>query len=126
MILDSLVGIPFRWGGMDRRGCDCLGLANMARVVAGLEPVPGFDWIYEQYRGLSELPEKTVEDELLKLGWGVVSDGFQDFDVVLMRGNYSMAIGTYYQGDVLYFPSVFSVLRSVDDCAGDVLGAMRE
>jgi hypothetical protein len=98
----------------------------MARVVAGLEPVPGFDWIYEQYRGLSELPEKTVEDELLKLGWGVVSDGFQDMDVVPMRGNYSIAIGTYYQGEILYFPSVFSELRSVGDCAEDVLGVMRE
>ena len=123
--LDPLVGIGFKWGGMSRDGCDCLGLANMARVAVGLKPVPGFDWIYDRYRGLSELPENTVEDELLKLGWGVVSGDLQDMDVVLLRGSYSVAIGTYFRGEVLYFPSVFSVLRRLEDC-GAVLGAMRE
>ena len=125
MILDSLVGIPFKWGGMDSRGCDCLGLANMARVVAGLDPVPGFDWIYEQYQGLPELPESTVGDELLKLGWCVVAGEPRDMDVLLLRGNYSVAIGTYCKGEVLHFPARFSALRKIEDC-GTVLGAMRE
>ena len=125
MILDSLVGIPFKWGGMDRRGCDCLGLANLARVAAGLDPVPGFDWVYEQYQKLSELPENTVGDELLKLGWSVVTGGLEDMDVLLLRGNYSVAIGTYYQGEVLYFPGRSSAIRKIEDC-WTVLGAMRE
>jgi hypothetical protein len=126
MILDSLIGIPFKWkSGMDRRGCDCLGLANLARVEAGLQPVPGFEWIYSQYSGLSQLPENTVEDELLKLGWHPVSGSLKDMDVLLLRGNHSVAIGTYYQGDVLYFRSIFSAVRTIEGC-GAVLGAMRE
>ena len=124
MILDSLIGIPFKWkSGMDRRGCDCL--ANLARVEAGLQPVLGFGWIYEQYGGLSQLPENTVEDELLKLGWHPVSGSLEEMDVLLLRGNYSVAIGTYYQGDVLYFRSIFSAVRTIEGC-GAVLGAMRE
>jgi hypothetical protein len=125
-MLDSLVGIPFKWGGLDKKGCDCLGLANLARVACGLAPVAGFDWVYDEYRCISELPEKTVEDELLKLGWGVVDGELKDMDVVLIQGSYALAIGTYYQGEVLYFPSVFSVLRNIDECGDSVVGAMRE
>jgi cell wall-associated NlpC family hydrolase len=125
MILDSLIGIPFKWGGTNRKGCDCLGLANLARAEASLQPVPGFEWIYSQYSGLSQLPENTAEDELLKLGWYPVSGSLKDMDVLLLRGNYSVAIGTYYQGDVLYFRSIFSAVRTIEGC-GAVLGAMRE
>jgi hypothetical protein len=124
MTLDHLVGIPFKWGGLDRMGCDCLGLANLARKANEREPVGGFDWVYSQYKSTAQLPERTVEEELIGLGWKAV-DSPRDLDVLILRGRFALAIGTVWGGDVLWFPAKLSAIQTLDYC-GEVLGCYRE
>lgn len=122
--LDQLSGIPFVWGGTTVKGCDCLGLANLARQIGGRSPVAGFWWVYQRYKSTVQLPEQTVEEELIGLGWRAVTEP-QNLDVLIMRGRFSLAIGTAWGEDVLWFPSRLSAVESIDSC-GHILGCYRE
>ncbi len=122
--LDQLIDIPFKWGGTTVTGCDCLGLANLAREIGNREPVTGFWWVYRRYKSTVQLPERTVELELSGLGWRQVTEP-QNLDVLIMRGRFSLAIGTVWNDDVLWFPGQFSAVESIEDCAS-ILGCYRE
>lgn len=122
--LGQLVGIPFKWAGKTTQGCDCLGLANLAREVGGRKPVEGFWWVYERYKSTVHLPERTVQTELIALGWRPVTSP-RDLDVLVLRGRFSLAIGTVWGEEVLWFPSNLSALQLIDNCNG-VLGCYRE
>ena len=63
----ALIGVPFRWGGRDRRGGDCAGGIALAMEAAGLPgQVPPYgrtpdpDWLRRQVELLAE--EIPVED----------------------------------------------------------------
>jgi hypothetical protein len=122
--LNQLTDIPFKWGGTTTDGCDCLGLANLAREIGDRKPVEGFRWVYDRYRSTVQLPEKTVEQELIALGWRSVTQP-QNLDVLIMRGRFSLAIGTVWNDGVLWFPGRFSAMEPIEDCKS-ILGCCRE
>jgi hypothetical protein len=122
--LNQLTDIPFKWGGTTTTGCDCLGLANLAREIGEREPVKGFGWVYDRYRSTVQLPEKTVEQELIALRWRSVTQP-QNLDVLIMRGRFSLAIGTVWNGGALWFPGRFSAVELIEDCKS-ILGCYRE
>lgn len=120
----QLIDIPFKWGGTTTDGCDCLGLLNLAREIGGRDPIEGFGWVYRQCKTVTQLPERTVEDGLMALGWAEVTKP-QNLDVLVMRGRFSLAIGTVWDGDVLWFPGKFSALEPIEE-SESILGCYRE
>lgn len=82
--LTRLIGIPWKIGGRDREGCDCLGLALMAQREFWGREIPDV-WRYdrESYRETSRIAPR----DLLRLGAAEVGSA-QDGDVafLLIRG----------------------------------------
>ena len=100
--LTRLIGIPWKIGGRDKEGCDCLGLALMAQREFWGREIPDV-WRYdrESYREIS----RAAPRDLMRLGAvevQVPQDGDVAFLLIRGYGHLSTVIGgallTIYEG----------------------------
>lgn len=82
-IVTKFVGVPFRWGGTDLKGTDCIGIVVMFLQECSVQVTGADGMVYS--RGWWKRDPQWFIREILERGTEVRQDQLRTFDVLCFR-----------------------------------------